>query len=360
MIDLVSIKIFILCIIVLLFLNSCKENSTAPQDSESSPLLLSGGQFHGTWLSQYIPRDSLKMTFDSTTMRFIDQYGYNYGIRREFQGTYSVTASKLSLNYDYGIQLILAYQLNSDILSLTDSYSARRNFTRIDTIPSYYGWSKKLKIISEHTFSYIPTTVQSYCYSDSSGIAFAILDYDHSRYLLGIDNMGMTILGSANGIIAMDARRAFLWVVTDSTIVKRTISDSAIISSFNYRNVFGLEYHASGIAIDSEYCFLMTVSSVNYQGILLKYTLGGVLLNIIRTDGVIKDLCLANGRLFCISGDETFYELNTSTGQVAINYSLLNRPFGNNIDGVAFTGNALQFASRDSCGRLRISYVNIP
>ncbi len=157
---------------------------------------------------------------------------------------------------------------------------------------------------------------------------------------------------------AIDAIGSYLWVVTDSTVAKRTVTDTTIIASFNYRPFIGPDYYPTGFAVDTGYCLLMTVSPINYRGKLLRFSLDGSLLGSVETSGVLKDLSLVNGRLFCVGGDETFYELNTATGRVTTNYNLLGRPFGNNIGGIAFTGKTIQLASADPVARF--STVNIP
>ena len=351
----ISIRTVFLCIVVFISANGCKDDSTSPE-AKPQPGYLSGGRFHGTWVSFYAQSDSLKMSFDSTGMRFIDQFGYDYGIRREFPGTFSVTDSNLFLTYDYGHREAVSYQFSNNILSLSN----HRQFSRISTTPSYYGWSEKLQIVSEYTLSHSSVSIQSYCHSDSGAIALATMGYDVTPHLLQIQMSGLIPLGLAPGIKAIDARGSFLWIVTDSSIAKRTITDTTVISSFSYRNFVGPDYHPTGIAVDSGYCFLMTVGSISSRGILLKYTLDGVLLDAVFSSAVIKDVCLVNGRLFCLEGDETFYELNTATGRAVSNYNLRGRPFGNNIDGIAFTDSTIQFASRDSVGRLRVSDVHVP
>jgi hypothetical protein len=340
---------FLLLIGIFLF-GSCKENSISPINNYS-PF---PGIFHGTWLDINAEPDSLHFSFDSTSMRFLQQSGYDFGIHREFAGNFSIDTSTLVLNYDYGSKSQFRYRFNDDTLILGDTWK----YIRIGTSPNNYGWSVKPPIILEHT--YFPVgIIRAYCYSESN---LNILAWDNNvLYLIRLNTRDSTSAYELlTGIRAVDAAGSFLWFATDSTIEERIFSDTTSLASFSYRQAVGADYVATGIAVGINHCYLMTVNLTDNKGLLLKFNLSGDLLDSTQTSSVIKDLCLVNDRLFCVDGDETFLELNPSTGYVITNYNLLGRPFGNNIDGIAFTGGTIQLAGIDSLGNLRISEIAIP
>jgi hypothetical protein len=341
---------FLLLINIFLF-GSCKENPTSPIKNYS-PL---PGLFHGTWLDINAEPDSLHFSFDSTSMRFLEQAGYDFGIHREFAGNFSVNNSTLVLNYDDGNKSQFQYSFDEDTLILGDIWK----YIRIATSPNNYGWSIKPPIISEQTY-FIIGNIRAYCYSDS--LAIILAPYNNNDLHLTILNTRDSTSTDelSNGTRAVDAVGSFLWFATDSMIKKRTLFDSTTMASFSYRKAVGSDYIADGIAVGTNYCYLMTVSLLDNKGMLLKFNLSGDLLDSTQTSPVIKDLCLVNDRLFCVDGDETFLELNPSTGYVITNYNLPGRPFGNNIDGIAFTGGTIQLAGRYSYGKLRISEIAIP
>ena len=346
----VSIIFQFLLLISLFLLNNCTENPIS-QINNYSPF---PGKFHGTWIRE---SDSIHISFDSTSMRFLAQAGYDFGIRREFSGNFTIDSSTLVLNYDDGSKSQLRYSFDHDTLLLsTPSWK----YTRIETSPNNVGWSTKPSIISEQTF-FIIGGIRAYSYSDS--VAIILAPYNTDELYLTMLNIkdGISISTQlSNGVHAVDAVGSFLWVATDSTIEKRTLFDSTTLFSFSYREAVGSSYFVSGIAIDNYYCYLMTVNYPDGKGILLKFNLSGDLLSSVQTSSVIRDLCLVNNRLFCVIGDETFIELNPSTGYVITNYDLPDRSIYNNIDGIAFTGSTIQLAYRKLYGKLCITEIGIP
>jgi hypothetical protein len=347
-------RTFLLGTVLLFCVHGCNENPTGPV-ADPKPVFLSGGALHGTWLSLTSGTDSLKISFDSTQMRFIDQIPYDYGLRREFSGIYSLTSMDLYLSYDYGSSQRFLYHIDNNTFVRTDSLSANRvEYGRMSAWPRNDGWSKKLSIASEYVLYEIPMQIQSHAYSDSGPIALiATINGNITPCLMKFDIAGATYLDSAPDIRAIDARGRFLWLVTDSTVIKRTISDATVLSSFNYRSSVSTSKRATGFVVDSNYCLL------NLQGILLKFTLDGVLLSTTQTSSVFMDLCLVDGRLFCLAGGETFAELNPSTGSVITNYNIDGRTFGDNIAGIASTGTIIQLVSYTPGGYLRLLNVDL-
>ena len=358
-----STRVLFLIIVLGVTLSGCKDNPSGP-NNELPPVSISGGKFHGTWVSVYSPTDSARISFDSTSMRFLDQYVYEFGIHREFPGTFSVKDSTVYLRYDYDEYEYAAfsYSLTSNTISLGDTLNHRilRRLVRISTVPSYDGWSPKLEIQADYTFSDVQASVLSYCSSDSGLIVLVTMDNDRQRYLLRLDTVARNTYWSAPSVSAIDARGPYLWTATDSSVDRRTISNPTVLSSFDYRSTAGPGFQATGLAVDSAFCFLMIANYSIGQGKLLKFGLNGNLLGSVQTNSVIRDLCLINGRLFCLDGDETFFVLNTNTGRVIANYNIRGRPFGNNIEGIALISNMIQFASRGPGGFLRLTNVKIP
>ena len=354
------IRLPLLLFSVIILFGDCKQNPMSPitPPNNYSPF---AGKFHGSWLKSEVPSDSLKISFDSTSMRFVDQAGYYFGIRREFVGTFVVDNATLILAYDYGSTSRFWYRFDNHAFVVGDSlfhYSWR--YQRIGTTPSNNGWSIKPSIISEQTYFPIGYIMAS-CYSDSGAIVLETSYGDNQRYLIRFNaERGTSNFQLSSGTDAIDAVGSFLWLATDSTVEKRALRDSTILLSFSLRNVIGQNFHITGIAVGSNCWYVVAVSSLDNPGILLKYNFSGDLLSSTQTSTVIKDLCLVNDRLFCVDGDETFLELNPSTGYVIANYNLIGRPFGNNIDGIAFDGSTIQLAGEDSVGRLRISKIAIP
>ena len=343
---------FLLLLVIFLF-GSCKKNPISPstQINNYSPF---PGMFHGTWLNINDEPDSLHFSFDSTSMKFVEQAGYDFGIRREFSGNFIADTSTLVLNYDYGSKSQFRYHFDDDTLFLGDIWK----YLRIGTTPNNSGWSIKPPIISEQTYFPIGV-IRAFGYSDSLAIILA-LD-NNELYLIKLNTGdGSSTSELLNGIRAVDAAGSFLWLATDSTIVKRTVDDTTTLSLFSYREVSGSNYIADGIAVGTNYCYLMTVNISDNKGILFKFNLSGDLIDSTQTSSVIRDLCLVNDRLFCADGDETFLELNPSTGYVITNYNLPGRSLGNNINGIAFSGSTIQLAEIDSVGSLRISEIAIP
>lgn len=351
-----SILVQFLLLICIFLSGGCKENPNSPFPSNNNSY---SGKFHGTWLNINMESDSLHISFDSTSLRFLEQAGYDFGIRREFPGNFIADNSTIFLNYGYGITSRFWYRFDNDTLLLGDSsYHFSRKFKLIETSPDNYGWSVKSSIISEQTYFPIGF-VGACCYSDSLLI---VLGSDNNLpYLIRLNTRdGKYTKELANGIRAVDATGTFLWIATDSTIEKRALFGNITLASFSYRNAVGPNCIATGISVGTDYCFLMTVYLLHNQGILLKFNLSGDLLSSTQTSSVIKDLCLVYNRLFCVVGDEIFLELNPSTGYVIKNYNLVGRPFGNSIDGIAFSRSAIQLAGVDSVGNLRISEIAIP
>jgi len=350
-----SILFKFLLLIGIFLSGSCKENPSSPFPPSNN----NSSMFHGTWLNINVESDSLHISFDSTSLRFLEQAGYEFGIRREFPGNFIADTSTLVLNYDHGSRSQFRYRFDDDTLHLGDSsFDWARKYKRIEMSPNNYGWSVKPPIISEQT--YFPVgIIRAYCYSDSLSIILA--NDNNQLYLIRLNTRDGTYTNElSNGTRAVDAAGSFLWLATDSTIEKRRLSDTTTLASFSYRKVVGSNYLATGISVGINYCYLMTVHTLLNQGILLKFNLSGDLLSSTQTSSVIKDLCLVNNRLFCVVGDEIFLELNPSTGYVITNYNLVGRPFGNNIEGIAFSGSAIQLAGIDSVGNLRISEIAIP
>ncbi len=348
--------LFLLLLIGIFLSNSCNENPGSPFPPSNNNS--SSGMFHGTWLNLYAESDSVHISFDSTSLRFLEQAGYDFGIRREFAGNFIVDTSTIVLNYDYGSRSRFWYNFDGDTLFYGDSLSHySRKYKRVDTSPNNYGWSVKPPIISEQTYFPVGLII-AYCYSDSLSI---VLTNDNSQlYLIRLNvRDGTYTYELSSGTRAVDVAGSFLWLATDSTIEKRTLFDTTTLASFSYRKVVGSNWVATGISMGTDYCYLMAVHTLLRQGILLKFNLLGDLLSYTQTSSVIKDLCLVNNRLFCVVGDEIFLELNPSTGYVITNYNLVGRPIGNNIDGIAFSGSAIQLAGY-SLGRLRISEIAIP
>lgn len=353
-----SILFHILLLLNIFLFGSCKDNPVSPSSpvNNYSPY---PGMFHGTWLSTYNAADSIHISFDSVSVRFLDQAGYDFGIRREFPGEFIVDSVTIALNYDYGSSSRFWYHFVDDTLLLGDSLlNFSRKYIRIDTSPNNYGWSVKPPIISEQTYPGVGA-VRAFGYSDSLAV---FLTYNNNQWYLTKLNPGDGTYTNelSQGTRAVDASGSFLWIATDSTIEKRTLSDTTILASFSYREAAGSDYSATGIAVGTNYCYVMTVSMSNSEGVLLKFNLSGALLSSTQTSAVIKDLCLVNDRLFCVPGDEIFFELNPLTGYSIANFNLPGRPVGNNINGIAFSGSKIQLADTDSLGRLRISEIEIP
>lgn len=343
-------------LVAIAVLSGCSDLSSTPDSNQTD----SATRFHGTWLWADSQSDSAKISFDVTTMKFIDQFYYQYGMRREFPGSISVNNTSITLQYDDYDTRTWNYQFVQESLILTTPPNGIRTLVRLSSQPAPFGWSRKLAVLSEFTLGPLNGYLMSFCRSDSGMFALVYGYNQLDRRLIKIGLTGVESVSPASGINAIEARGPYLWVATDSTIDKRTITDPKIISTFRYTDVVGPTYRALGVAVDSTSCFVMTVSSVDFKGKLLRFTLNGALIGATETSIVLKDLALVGSRLFCLTGDETFCELNPATGRVVINCNVQNRFFRNNIDGIAFTGTTILLASLNSQSNLRLTNVSVP
>lgn len=306
---------------------------------------------NGTWMYKNSYYDSIKISFDSNLMRFIDQIGYEYGSRREFYGSFIMTDSTIRLEYDYGRTANYKFEFEQNYLTLSTELF-QLQLERISQKSNLNGWSTKLIVSEEYTIDFTYDDIYHLANSEDRVIALVQRDYSINDIdLVTISSDGYVFKEDAPNIYAIDSHGGYLWIVNDLKVIKRTLNDSSVISSFNYRYSSESDSLALGIVVSADYLYLLLKGEGYGNVSLIKYSLDGIKISTIKTSSVFKDMCLIGNRLFCTTGSETFVELNPTTGMVINNYNVQNRPFGNNIEGITYSGTELLIAIHGSEGR---------
>ena len=335
----------------------CNKDPVSPLTTSLFPY----GRFQGTWRAIDSSQSSLvRLSFDSSTRRFVDEWEYDFGFKREFTGSFQLSATTIELDYDYGNNRTLWYRLQNDSLSLQSDSGSTVVPTHLHTgeTPQPAGWSTKVSPLSRRPLTSI-AHVWSFALSDSGPIALIGPPLEQPQ-LVGVDSVPrMSSLPSAEAIRAMDAQGPYLWVATDSSVQKRTLNDTTVILSFPLRPPFWTPgTYVTGMAISNDRCVIMSVAAYP-KSWLLFYDLAGNFVDSVSTSRVVKDLCLFNNRLFCSVGDETFYEVNMASGKAQQYFNLQGYAFGDDVAGIAFKDGSLQLLEQ-SAGVWRISSIAVP
>jgi hypothetical protein len=314
------------------------DSPTAPPSELSGNSLKN--RLHGTWRTVINSTKLSFLAFDATKERFMQQLDYDYNFTRELPGTFSLADSILTLTHDIHSQYIFLCHLQADTLVLQYGPRAEQAlgpYVRISPTPNLEGWSTKIYPTSRHDFP--NRLIWSLGAGDLGFVGMTYPWTDPNRYLLRMDtSSGVTASVAPDGVLAMDIHGGYIWTATDSAIQMRSVTDFAVIRSFAWRSQipFGFDqYSPSGIVMSDDRCYLMVVCYPIDRGYLLQLSPTGAFISAVRANAVIKDLCLVNGRLFCVEGGEAFWELDPVSGMAINYYTVSGRPSFAHIGGIA-------------------------